>query len=108
VGWAKGSYFHSRFVVNGLCVFALRKSGGNGDVRPRTREDAMAHLTTQNTTPLQTIFGAGYVLEAHGEKAQSNLPFSEVEGPVSTLVGSFFDEVLKSLRGSLLVNAAAR
>jgi hypothetical protein len=51
---------------------------------------------TQNFTPLQTIFGAGYVAEQHADEAQGYLPPSE---PREFAVN--FDELLKTLRAAL-------
>jgi hypothetical protein len=51
---------------------------------------------TQHFTPLQTIFGAGYVAAQHADEAQGYLPPSE---PREFAVN--FDELLKTLRAAL-------
>jgi hypothetical protein len=55
------------------------------------------HTTTQHTTALQSIFGAGYVAEAHSDDARHNLPADETS----------FTEFVKSL-GSLIWGGASK
>jgi len=54
------------------------------------------YVTTQNFTPLQTIFGGGYVPEQHSEETHRNLPPSEDREFVLD-----FDAVLKVMRAAL-------
>jgi len=51
---------------------------------------------TQNFTPMQTIFGNGYVPEQHGDQTHRNLPPSEHREFVMN-----FDALLKRLRAAL-------
>jgi hypothetical protein len=53
-------------------------------------------LTTQGSSPLQTIFGGGYVIEQRGDETQRNLPPLE-----DSEFGLDFSEILKALRAAL-------
>jgi hypothetical protein len=55
------------------------------------------YTTTQHTTPLQSIFGAGYVLEAHGDDAPHHLPADDAS----------FTDFVKSL-GALIWGEASQ
>ena len=52
--------------------------------------------STQNFTPLQTLFGAGYVEEQHADEAHRYLPPSE---PGEFVMN--FEQMLKKLRAAL-------
>ena len=54
------------------------------------------HRTTQNFTPLHTIFGSGYVQEQHSDETHRNLPTTEKHELVVD-----FDAVIKALRAAL-------
>ncbi len=54
------------------------------------------YVTTQNFTPLQTVFGGGYVPEQHGDETCRYLPRLEDREFVFD-----FDAVLKVLRAAL-------
>jgi hypothetical protein len=56
----------------------------------------ISQYTSQNFTPLQTIFGSGYVPEQHGDEAPRYLPAAEKCEHVLN-----FDELLKALRFAL-------
>jgi hypothetical protein len=54
------------------------------------------HLTTQGSSPLQTIFGGGYVVEQRGDETHRNLPSSDDGKFVVDFAG-----ILKALRSAL-------
>jgi hypothetical protein len=53
-------------------------------------------LVTQGSSPLQTIFGGGYVLEQHGEETCRNLPPRDGSEPSLN-----FSAILDGLRAAL-------
>ena len=58
---------------------------------------------TTGTTQVLTPFGSGYVPIQHGDRAQWNLGYADVNHVSRTLRFSMFSEMLTSLRAMLSV-----
>jgi hypothetical protein len=56
----------------------------------------MTYQSTQNFTQVQTIFGAGYVPDAHGDETHRNLAIADQRGFVAD-----FGAVMEALRAAL-------
>jgi hypothetical protein len=54
------------------------------------------HTTIPGSSPLQTIFGGGYIPEHHADESRGNLPPAEAED-----IDLDFGEILKALRRAL-------
>jgi hypothetical protein len=60
--------------------------------------------TTQNLTPQRyTVFGGAYVEEQHSDAADRHLPPSEIGKVIGSLTASMINELMKSMRSTLLI-----
>ena len=60
--------------------------------------------STRNFTPQRyTVFGGAYVQEQHSDAADRHLPPSDIGKVIESLRASMFDELMKSLRSTLLI-----
>ena len=62
------------------------------------------HDSSRNFSPQRyTVFGGVYVQEQHSDAADRHLPPSEIGKVIESLRASMFDELMKSLRSTLLI-----
>ena len=60
--------------------------------------------STRNFIPQRyTVFGGAYVQEQHSDAADRHLPPSDIGKVIESLRASMFDELMKSLRSTLLI-----
>ena len=62
------------------------------------------HDTTQNFSPQRySVFGGVYIQEQHSDAADRHLPASDIGKVIESLKASMFNELMKSLRSTLLI-----
>lgn len=61
------------------------------------------YVSTQNFTPMHTVFGGGYIPEQHSDETHRHLSLPENRSPVVN-----FGELLKALRSALSLRQKVR